>query len=208
MRALEKRFRCQLLAASKLAFGICFCLSFASTSRAQAFDVKLDKSRTKIEYSVDSTLHTVQGTFKLKSGEIHFDTNSGKATGLVTVDATSGDSGNKSRDKKMHQEILESQKYPDVIFTPQEVRGTFNPKQESELDVSGLLRLHGSDHPITAKIVVQAPAGSQVLSTAHFDIPYVKWGMKDSSTFFLHASDTVEINVEAWGQISTESSTR
>lgn len=170
---------------------------------AQQYVATLDAAQTTIEYTVDSTLHTVHGTFKLKSGEIHFDPSTGQASGRIVVDASSGDSGNKSRDKKMHQELLESQKYPEIAFTPQKVTGTFNPKAASQLEISGIFQLRGQDHPLTATISVDPPVGGAVQSTAHFTIPYIRWGLKDPSTWLLKANDTVALEIQATAKLTT-----
>ena len=171
---------------------------------AQQYVATLDAAQTTIEYTVDSTLHTVRGTFKLKSGEIHFDPSTGQASGRIVVDATSGDSGNKSRDKKMHQELLESQKYPDIAFTPQNVTGTFNPNAASQLEISGIFQLRGQDHPLTATISVDPPFVGGVHSTVHFTIPYIKWGLKDPSTWLLKASDTVALEIQATAKLTSD----
>lgn len=57
--------------------------AFVPGARAQETVVTLDPARTKIEVSVDSTLHTVHGTFQLKSGTIRFDPATGKPAGLL-----------------------------------------------------------------------------------------------------------------------------
>jgi polyisoprenoid-binding protein YceI len=172
----------------------------ALTACAQESGVNLDPAQTTIEFSLDSTLHTVHGTFKLKSGHISIDAATGKASGEIIVDAASGDSDNKSRDKKMHQEILESQKYPEIIFTPQHVKGAVNPQGASQVEVSGVFRIRGQDHDVTMTFTVQRPTGDKVQASTHFSVPYVQWGIKSASTFLLHASDTVEIEVHASGQ--------
>jgi polyisoprenoid-binding protein YceI len=183
-------------------------LAFAPASFAQAYVVTLDPAQTKVEFSLDTTLHKVHGNFQLKSGQIHFDSASGKASGAIAVDARSADTDNKSRDKKMHQEILESPKYPEIVFTPQQVRGSFDPQKSSQVDVSGTFRIHGQDHDLTMTIAVQPRAASQANCDTHFTIPYVKWGMKDASTFLLHANDTVELEIHATAQISPDPGVR
>jgi polyisoprenoid-binding protein YceI len=172
-----------------------------STTHAQESGVNLDPARTTIEFTLDTTLHAVHGTFKLKSGHISFDPATGKASGEIIVDTTSGDSDNESRDKKMHQQILESQKYPEIVFTPQHVKGAINPQGASQVEVSGVFRIHGQDHDITMTFSVQPPTGDKVQASTHFSVPYVQWGIKSASTFLLHASDTVEIEVHAVGQL-------
>jgi polyisoprenoid-binding protein YceI len=65
--------------------------------------LELDPANTRIEFTSAATLHTVHGTFALKSGTIHVNPSNGAAGGPVVVDATSGDTGNTGRDHKMHQ---------------------------------------------------------------------------------------------------------
>src|SRR5271156_390087 len=92
----------------------------ASPAVAAAKEVALsvDAGQCKAHYEVDTTVHTVHGTFSVKSGNVQFDTQSGKAGGLIVVSATSGDSGNSSRDEKMHKEVLESWKFGEATFRP------------------------------------------------------------------------------------------
>jgi polyisoprenoid-binding protein YceI len=172
----------------------------ASTACAQESSVHLDPAQTTIEFSLDSTLHTVHGTFKLKTGHISFDPATGKASGEIVVDATSGDTDNKGRDKKMHEEILESKKYPEIVFTPQHVKGTVNPQGASQVELSGVFRIHGQDHDLTMTFSVQPPADGKIQASTHFSVPYVQWGIKSASTFLLHASETAEVEVHATGR--------
>jgi polyisoprenoid-binding protein YceI len=182
----------------------CGALAFAPAACAQAYAVNLDPAQTKITFTLDTTLHAVHGTFLLKSAQLHFDTATGKASGAIVVDARSGDTDNKSRDKKMHLEILESPKYPEIIFTPLQVHGSFDPQKASQLDVAGTFRIHGQDHDMTMTFAAQPGPGSQLQCDTHFTIPYVKWGMKDASTFLLHANGTVELEIHATGQITPD----
>jgi polyisoprenoid-binding protein YceI len=179
-------------------------LACAPASVAQAYVVNLDPAQTKVEFTLDTTLHTVHGTFQLESGQIHFDTATGKASGAIVVDARSADTDNKSRDKRMHQEILESPKYAEIVFTPAQVRGSFDPQKASQVDVSGVMRVHGQDHELTMTLAVQPAAAVRLQCDTHFTIPYVKWGMKDASTFLLHAHDTVELEIHATAEIRPE----
>jgi polyisoprenoid-binding protein YceI len=107
----------------------------------------------------------------------------------------------------MHREILESGKYPDIVLTPNRGDGTFNPKGPLRLDVSGVFSLHGQDHEITFPVEIQS-AGHQMTLTAHPTIPYIKWGLKNPSTFLLRASDKVEIEIHAVGYLVGEQAAR
>src|SRR5579872_5135068 len=83
----------------------------------------MDATRTKVEFTLADVLHTVHGNFKLKSGCIHFDPETGHASGALVVDAASGASGSDGRDRRMHKNILESQKFPEITFTPDRYEG-------------------------------------------------------------------------------------
>jgi len=166
----------------------------------QEMTLELDPANTKVEFTLPDVLHTVHGTFAMKSGLIHFNPSNGSASGSVLVDVKSGQSGNSTRDGKMHKEILQSEQYPDATFTPTKMSGPFSPQGSSEIQVDGTFRIHGSDHPITLVIPLQISGGSANLKT-QLVIPYVQWGMKNPSTFILRVSDKVDLEIVASGRV-------
>ena len=137
----------------------------------------------------------------MKSGTVSFDRKSGNASGVIIVDATSGESGNNARDKKMHKEILESQRYREITFTPERVIGNVVPKGSSTIQVQGLFHIHGSDHDLTLSIPVGIN-GNEVKASTSFIVPYQEWGMKDPSNFLLHVEKKVTVNVSAVGHLA------
>ena len=92
----------------------------------------------------------------------------------------------------MHQDILESAKYPEIVFTPDRVDGGVARQGASQIQVHGVFRIHGAAHEITLPVEVRIDNGQPSARTS-FTIPYVKWGMKNPSTLFLRVSDKVEI---------------
>jgi polyisoprenoid-binding protein YceI len=194
--------RCAFLCAAYVA--VWAALTLAPASFAQDSALQVEPAQTKIQFSLDSSLHTVHGTFALKSSSLRFDPASGKISGSVVVDATSGESGNSGRDSRMHREILESAKFPEIVFTPAQVMGTVAASGPSKVDVSGTFRLHGKDHDVTLPVEITAD-GQSLQIAIHYVIPYVQWGLKNPSNFFLKASDKVEIEIHATGRIESAS---
>jgi len=177
-------------------------LILAPASRAQESIVQIDPAQTKIEFSLGGTMHTVHGKFALKSSALRFEPSTGKIGGAIVVDATSGDSGNSGRDARMHREILESAKFTEIVFTPMQMTGAVAAEGSSKVEVTGRFRLHGQDHDVTLPIEVKADGKNLQIAT-HIDIPYVQWGLKNPSNFFLRVSDKVGIDIQATGRMQT-----
>ncbi|MCB1021114.1 MAG: YceI family protein [Bryobacterales bacterium] len=172
---------------------------FLACAGLQAQPVRLlfEPANTKVEYSVASTLHTVHGTFALESGDVTYDPATGKASGLIVVDATSGDSGNGSRDKRMHTAILESVSFPEVKFVPDHVTVHEGAAAgDSVLELHGQFYLHGTPHELVIKAATH-PHEGRVKITSDFQVPYVDWGLESASRFILKVADTVDIHIEA-----------
>jgi polyisoprenoid-binding protein YceI len=163
--------------------------------RGDEASLRLDPSSTKVEFSLGATLHTVHGEFRLKEGTLRFDPSTGRVSGHVTVDARSGQSGNASRDRRMNQEILESGRYPEIVFRPDRVEGALSPGAVSRVKLHGMVAVHGGEHELTAPAEVRAAAGGGYDVTVHVEVPYVKWGLKNPSTFLLRVAETVQISV-------------
>ena len=190
-----------------MCFSLWRSLSLASLSAlvvaglsAQETVVQFDPAKTQVTFTLADVLHTVRGEFKLKHGEIRFDPATGAASGSIVVDATSGNSGSNARDSRMHKNILESKKYPEITFTAHHVKGQLPASGESQMEVEGAFNIHGSDHPLTLLAKVKPNGGNLDVQT-HFQVPYVEWGMKNPSTFILRVGDKVEIDIHGTAHV-------
>jgi polyisoprenoid-binding protein YceI len=173
-------------------------VSLAATP--QDVTVSLDPAQSKINWTLGSTLHTVHGTFALKRGALKFDPASGSASGEFVADAASGQSGNDSRDKKMHGEILESGRYTEVTFRPDRVEGKVLAQGACSVQLHGTFLLHGSEHELTVPVQAELN-GNRWKGTAKFSVPYIQWGLKSPNTFLLKADPAVQIELELSGTV-------
>ncbi len=173
-----------------------------ATATPSDLSLIVDPGQSKVYWTVDSTLHTVHGTFAVKSGALHFDPGTGKAGGEIVVFATSGESGNSSRDEKMHKLVLESAKYPDAAFRPTQVEGKVAASGNSDVQLHGVFLLHGSEHELAVPVHAELSNGKWQ-ATAKFEVPYIRWGLKDPSNWLLKVKPAVEVDLElagAWKQ--------
>jgi polyisoprenoid-binding protein YceI len=159
---------------------------------------QLDPQHSTVNFTLGDVLHTVRGTFRLKQGSLRLDPASGRLLGEIVVDAKSGDSGSGMRDRKMHREILESDRYPEIAFHPDHVEGTVLLPGKSSVRVHGIFSIHGSDHELTVPAEVETTP-DRWAATLHFAVPYTKWGMKNPSTMFLRVNESVDIDLSAAG---------
>lgn len=170
-------------------------LLVAASIPTQQVAVEMDPAQTKVGFTLAASLHTVHGSFALKRGSIRYDPLTGKVSGELVVDATSGNSGNSTRDHRMHQTILESRRYPEIVFRPDRVQGNVAPQGPSQVEMHGMFAIHGAEHEVVMPVQVEARDGHYT-AAVHFTVPYVKWGMKNPSTLFLRCGDTVDIDIQ------------
>lgn len=173
--------------------------------QAQQISFALDPARSTVKFTLGDVLHTVHGTFEVKRGQLQLDPVSGKISGEIVVDAKSGNSGSGMRDRKMHKEVLESEKYPEISFHPDHVEGPVATVGKSSVKVHGVFRIHGVDRELMVPAEVEM-ASDHWSANVHFTVPYEKWGMKNPSTLFLKVSDSVEIDLAGSGNVTQTSS--
>jgi polyisoprenoid-binding protein YceI len=167
-------------------------------AQSRPLTLQFSPATTGITFTLGDLVHTVHGSFNLKSGEVKYDPATGAVSSSLVVDATSGQSRNRIRDRRMHREILESAKYPEITFRPDHVDGRLADPGTSIVQVHGIFSIHGADHEVIIPVRVQMLADHWI-ADAHFTVPYVKWGIKDPSNFLLRVSESVEVNVHATG---------
>jgi len=170
----------------------------AAQATAHEIALTLDPAQTRLHFSVDSTLHMVHGTFAVKSGSLQFDPQTGKASGSIVVNVLSGETGNSSRDQRLHKEILETWKFAEATFRPSQIDGQVSLAVPSDFKVKGIITLHGTDHELIADVHSEF-SGDHWKGTAKFDVPYTKWGIKDPSNFLLKVKPVVNVELELSG---------
>jgi len=194
MKHLQNQFR-----AIVLGLGVVVLLIISAAAQEQTFQI--DPAQSTVKFTLGDVLHTVHGSFALKHGELQVQP-TGKLSGEIVVDATSGNSGSGMRDRKMNKEVLESARYPEIDFRPDRFDGEVAAQGKSSVMVHGMFSIHGTTREVTVPAQVERD-GDHWTANVHFTVPYAKWGMKNPSTLFLKVSDTVEIDLSAVGSVTT-----
>ncbi len=171
-------------------------LTRGAFAQQQTFTVNPQAS--SVGFALTGTGHEVHGTFHVTGGTIQYDRNAPKMSGSVVVSASSGDSGDKSRDKNMHEKVLEINRFSDITFQPQSYTGTLAASGDSTIQVSGTFTLCGTPHDITVPMQVHVE-NQNVTAKGSFVVPYVKWGLKDPSIFVLKVAKEVHIDLNLAG---------
>ncbi len=173
----------------------------AGAVHAQQRVLVLDPAASKVSFTLDATGHDVEGTMAVKSGRIAFD-DSGAASGEIVLDLQSAQTGNGSRDKTMHDDVLETKKFPTATFRAESVEGKVAPSGTSQVTLSGTLSFHGGEHKVKLPAKVSAQDG-KVTADTKLTIPYVEWGLHDPSIMILRVAKVVTVDVHAQGTLES-----
>lgn len=196
-RARDRRPAARFLGLALLALG---GLGASSPLLAAERVLRLDPAATHIDFFLGTPLHDVEGSFRLQSGEVRFDDEAGTASGEVVVALAGARTGNGSRDETMHQEVLESQKFPLASFRLERVEGRVPAAGRGDVKLVGTLDFHGAPHPMTVPASVTVE-GERLTATAEMVIPFLDWGLHDPSLFLLKVQRQVKVTIRAAGQL-------
>lgn len=186
---------------NRLAILIALWAFLVSPLRAEKLTLTVDPTASEVNFFLGSTLHDVHGTLGLTEGRLHFDTEGGEAAGLLIIDLIGAKTGNAKRDRKMHQEVLESKLFPKVEFTPRMTEGVLPLQGFGDLQLEGEVALHGSRHPATLQVRAKR-VDQRVEATFTLEIPFVKWGLKDPSVFVLRTDKVVQVEGSIEGNLN------
>ncbi len=170
----------------------------------QTLALHIDAEQTKVEWTIGVTLHKVHGTLKMNGGQLIADPKTGVAQGEIEIDTASLSTGDEKRDTKWKQDVLESGRYPAIIFHPVSVMGLKEGDGEQTVKAKGTVTLHGSDHPVELELHLQV-SGKQATVTTHFVVPYVEWGLKNPSSGFTRYDKEVSVDITAKGTLEEKS---
>lgn len=175
-------------------------MTAASSASDSARLLILDPEATAVRFTLGATLHSVEGTVAVESGELRFYLEGGPASGEIVVDALSAQTGNEGRDRDMHKKVLESNRFDRFVLRATELVGAVEPAGTSRVELRADLEIHGGAHPVTlpAEVTVE---GDRLEGTATLEVPYVEWGLKDPSKLFLRVAKFVEVEISLAGRL-------
>lgn len=176
-------------------------LPLPGAARAAEQILTLDPSATRLGFTLGATLHTVVGTIALAQGSIRFDADTGAAAGEIVVDAPSASTGLALRDRNLHRDVLESARFPRIVFRPDHLDVARRDATRAEVSLQGTLELHGARKPLALPASLTA-RGDRLAIECRFRLPYVDWGVPDPSTLLLRVARFVDVTVEAEGSLA------
>jgi polyisoprenoid-binding protein YceI len=177
-----------------------FSTLIASDTRAEQYVAKLDPQSSKVAFSLGATMHTVEGTVRATEGALTFEPGRSEVSGRIVVDARTANTASQGRDKKMHHEVLESEKYPEIVLIPAKLQGSPNLAGVSRVILEGTLTIHGSTHPISIPLEI-AITGQRYTASGSFKVPFVAWGMNDPSVFVLRVEKFFTVSLAIQGTL-------
>lgn len=161
-----------------------------------------------VAFTLGATLHEVEGTLGPVGGRIRFDPRGGEAGGTLVVDTRSARTGNGTRDRKMHEEVLASETHPEARYRVQRLEVLERSEDRARVRLAGELALREARRPLAFEATVrraEAPddpdaPGQPVVIEAAFPLRYVDWGLPDVSNFVLRVDDTVQVRLDLRGR--------
>ncbi|HEV7672103.1 MAG TPA: YceI family protein [Thermoanaerobaculia bacterium] len=170
------------------------------TAPGFAITFELDPQQTTLAMTFGATMHRVNGSLKVREGRIVI-SEGGSASGRIVIDLTTAQTGVVRRDRKMHEKILESARFPLAVFTIERMDGTVNRIGSSDIQLHGKLEMHGVTRQVALPARVTSD-GHRVSASGVLLIPYLQWGMADPSFFILRVEKQVKVTVKTAGRIS------
>jgi polyisoprenoid-binding protein YceI len=178
---------------------LAFLVAVAAGAEPRAF--RVDPAASVVRFRLAATLHTIEGTVRIVSGEIHFDEENGAARGRVVLDARSVKTGIAARDAKLHKEVLESARHPEIVFGARRIEMIARTAEEARFVLHGELSIHGVAHAVALPTRAEL-APRRARASSRVVLPYVSWGMRDVSTFFLRVANEVTVEIDVVGALT------
>lgn len=131
------------------------CSSFCF-AEIQAY--KVDPKLCSLTFDVSAQSHQVHGTSNAFSGSISGDPSDLTAAKIqISLDPSTFDTDNKSRDKVMREKSLEVDKYPAIEFVSSQIESSnkeLPAGKTVDITIKGMLKLHGMEKEMSIPVKV------------------------------------------------------
>ena len=139
-----------------------------------------------LSWELPATLHTVHGKVPEFSGRVDAVPGSGGEWHIqarVAVRAAAMVTGNASRDRTMREKVLETDRFPEIVFESRQVTADlsrFKIGEHFTVETIGDLTVHGKAASIQLPVDVYVFA-DHVIVQGSFPLPWKRYGLHDPS---------------------------
>jgi polyisoprenoid-binding protein YceI len=158
----------------------------ASAGDSASLHYRVLSAGSELRWDLPATLHTVHGTAPKLSGTVDAERGPGgewRVQSRIVVDAAVMVTGNASRDQKMREKILETDRFPEIVFEAKHVAADlsrFGKDQHFTVEVTGDLTVHGKSESMRLPVDVFVFPDYVVLSGS-FPLLWKQFGLADPS---------------------------
>jgi polyisoprenoid-binding protein YceI len=160
----------------------------ARSLRGQAHPLhyKVEVAGSSVRWELPASFEPIKGVVPLFHGSIQATPLPGGAWDVrarIVIPADSMRTGNRRRDRTLREKVLETERYPDIVFELRRFTGDlshFRPGQTFPVQVVGDLTVHGKTEPVQLPVDVSVFPAAVVL-TGSFPVHWKAYGLQDPS---------------------------
>ena len=147
---------------------------------------KVEVAGSSVRWELPATFEAIRGLVPLFHGSIRATPLSSGAWDVqarIVVPAASMRTGNRRRDRTLREKVLETERYPEIIFELRQFTGDlshFRPGQTFPVQVVGDLTVHGKTEKVQLPVDVSVFPTAVVL-TGSFPVHWKAYGLQDPS---------------------------
>ena len=173
-------------------------VAFSVQAQPAELHYVLDARNSELTWELPATLHTVHGHVPEFSGSVdaapgeHADWT---ITARIVVKAAAMVTGNASRDRNMREKVLETDRFPEIVFDARRIRADlsrFKPGERFTAEVEGDLTIHGKAAPVRVPVDVSVSAESVTLQ-GFFPLSWKQYGLNDPSFGIVTVKDPLKV---------------
>lgn len=178
-------------------------LSASATLAAEepaAFHYLIEAKDSVLAWDLPATLHTVHGKAPELSGTVDALRGVGaddewSIQARFVVNAAAMVTGNEKRDRNMREKVLETDRFPEIVFEARRVRADlsrFKTGEHFTAEAAGDLTVHGKAFPIQFPVDVFVFADHAILQGT-FPLSWKQYGLNDPSFGIVTVKDPLKV---------------